>query len=273
MSDNPTDLSVLFGGQVYRAGELPRRYLPFMLVTTLTEPVWLLFAFGIAAAYIKLGKQRLQNKARSFQGFAMIRRKGVISLLLVFLWFLILIVYVLLRRPAMYDGLRHFLFILPPVFIFITFTFEFIIDRITQIWLRAGMVVAFLLPGLAGILQLHPYEYTYYNSFVGGTSQVFRQYETDYWLTCYQEAVESLEQRTDQPIDLYVHREAYIAAYYADENINVRDLRGALAEVKSGDYVLVNTRTNEDRRVFKDAPPVLQVGRGDAIFCMVKQIP
>lgn len=273
MSDNPTDLSVLFGGQVYRAGELPRRYLPFMLVTTLTEPVWLLFVFAVAAAHIKLGKQRLQNKARSFQGFAMIRRKSVISLVLVFLWFLILLVYVLLRRPAMYDGLRHFLFILPPVFIFIAFAFEFIIDRVTSNWLRAGMIVAFLLPGLAGILQLHPYEYTYYNSFVGGTSQVFRQYETDYWLTCYKEAVEDLNQTSDQPINLYVHREAYIAAYYADENINVQNLRGALAEVKPGDYVLVNTRTNEDRRVFRDAPPVLQVGRGDAIFCMVKQIP
>jgi hypothetical protein len=34
MSDNPTNLSVLFGGEVYRAGELPRRYLPFMLATT-----------------------------------------------------------------------------------------------------------------------------------------------------------------------------------------------------------------------------------------------
>mgnify|MGYP003575385538 FL=1 len=39
MSDNPTNLSVLFDGEVYRAGELPRIYLPFMLTTTLTEPV------------------------------------------------------------------------------------------------------------------------------------------------------------------------------------------------------------------------------------------
>ena len=126
---------------------------------------------------------------------------------------------------------------------------------------------------MLGIIQLHPYEYTYYNSFIGGTSGAFRQYETDYWLTCYKEAVENLDQTPDKPINLYVHREAYIAAYYADENINVHDLRGALDEVQPGDYVLVNTRTNEDRRVFKDAPPILQIGRGNAIFCMIKQIP
>ncbi|MBN2116252.1 MAG: hypothetical protein JW730_06770 [Anaerolineales bacterium] len=259
MSDNPTNLSVLFGGEVYRAGELPRRYLPFMLATTLTEPVWFLFFLGVVAGYIKLFRQKITDH--------------IVSLSLVFLWFAILIVYVLLRRPAVYDGLRHFLFILPPIFIFTGFAFESIIHRIAPIWLRAGLIFILLLPGIAGIVQLHPYEYAYYNSFVGGTSQAFRQYETDYWLTCYQDAVKSLDQTLDRPVDLYVHREAYIAEYYASENIAVRELRGALDEVISGDYVLVNTRTNEDRKVFKEAPIVLQVRRGDAIFCVVKQIP
>ena len=54
MSDNPTNLSVLFGGQVYRAGELPRRYLPFLLTTTLTEPMLPLFIFGIVVTYWKM---------------------------------------------------------------------------------------------------------------------------------------------------------------------------------------------------------------------------
>jgi hypothetical protein len=173
----------------------------------------------------------------------------------------------------MYDGLRHFLFILPPIFIFTGFAFEFLINHLTPSWLRAGLVFLVLLPGIIGIFQLHPYEYTYYNSFVGGTSGVFRQYETDYWLTCYKEAVDKLEQTLDTPITLYVHREAYIADYYAGEDIAVHELRGALDQVLPGDYALVNTRTNEDRRVFKDARPTLQIGRGNAIFCQIKQIP
>jgi hypothetical protein len=123
------------------------------------------------------------------------------------------------------------------------------------------------------MFRLHPYEYTYYNSFIGGTDQAFRKYETDYWLTCYMETVELLNQTRDERIDLYVHREAYIAEYYADANINVHDLRGALDDVGPGDYVLVNTRTNEDLRVFKDAPPILQIARGNAVFCVVKRIP
>jgi hypothetical protein len=123
------------------------------------------------------------------------------------------------------------------------------------------------------MIQLHPYEYTYYNSFVGGTSGVFRSYETDYWLTCYKDATQQLDQLVRQPANLYVHREAYIAAYYASPNLKVQELRGALKDVKRGDYILVNTRANEDRKVFDDAPIVLEVKRGDAAFCMMRQIP
>ena len=262
MSDNPTTLSVLFAGEVYRAGELPRRYLPFMLGTTLTEPVWILFISGFYIGYWKLITEH-----------SVMKTNRLTTLTLTLLWFLLLVAYVLIRRPSMYDGLRHFLFILPPVFIFTGFAFEFLVEHLTSSWLRAGAILVLLLPGLTGIFKLHPYEYTYYNSMIGGTSQVFRNYETDYWLTCYKESVEQLEADVTGPFDLYVHREAYIAAYYADQNNRVHELRGAVNEVKSGDYVLVNTRTNEDRRVFKDADTILQIGRGDAVFCLIKRIP
>jgi hypothetical protein len=122
------------------------------------------------------------------------------------------------------------------------------------------------------MIRLHPYEYTYYNSFIGGTGAAFRSYETDYWLTCYKDAVSRLNTIYD-PINLYVHREAYIADYYAHKNITVYELRGAANEVQSGDYVLVNTRTNEDRRILKDVSPTIEIQRGNALFCMIKRVP
>jgi hypothetical protein len=286
MSDNPTNLSVLFGGDIFRAGELPRRYLPFMLVTTITEPVWLLFVVGLFAGYWKfikrnrgLSAQPLETDAaeswRSLRTSLDLTstRNHLVSLTLVLLWLLTVIAYVFIRKPAMYDGLRHFLFIVPPVFIFTGFALELLIERIAPSWLYAGLIGLLLAPGILGIVRLHPFEYTYYNTFVGGTDGAFRQYETDYWLTCYKDAVENLYQIVNEPARLYVHREAYIADYYATDNLDVQDLRGAIDQVQAGDYVLVNTRTNEDRRVFDDVPPVVQIGRGDAIFCMIKQIP
>jgi len=277
MSDNPTNLSVLFNGQAYRAGELPLSYLPFMLVTTLTEPVWILFFLGLITGYWKMLATPKDSASNTTPG-----TKEIISLNLILSWFVILLAYALLRRPAMYDGFRHFLFILPPVFIFIGFALEVLFDRINlfarseekiDLWLRAGAVMALLAPGILGVIQLHPYEYTYYNSFVGGTEGAFRKYETDYWLTCYKEAVAQLNGLTSEPINLFVKREAYVAAPYAKENITVRDLRDMEDSVRSGDYVLINTRLNDDRSTFKDAPVLLTVKRGNATFCIVRQIP
>jgi hypothetical protein len=261
MSDNPTNLSVLFGGQIYHASNLPRTYLPFLLVTTLTESVWILFFMGVIVSYWKLIHDRSNQ-----------RTNQLITIALILLWFLVLFAYVLIRKPAMYDGMRHFLFIIPPIFIFTGFSFEFLMQHISVWWLRAGIIFLILLPGLLGIARLHPYEYAYYNSFIGGTDGVFRKYETDYWLTCYKQAVEELN-AIHEPINLYVHREAYIARYYASDNFNVHDLRGAGNEVNTGDYVLVNTRTNEDRRILKDVSPTIEIKRGNALFCVIKRVP
>jgi hypothetical protein len=270
MSDNPTQLSVLFGGEIYRAGELPRRYLPFMFAATLTEPTWLLFVVGLVDGYWKLIRNRRTDR-EAFQS-------RIISLSLALSLLLILFAYVLLRRPAMYDGIRHFLFIVPPVFIFIGLGFQFIIEQINSwikspAWLHAGLGILFLIPGWIGIAKLHPYEYAYYNSFVGGTSGVFRMYETEYWLSCYKEAVEELNETIETDINLFVFREAYIAKYYADDNINIYDFRAQIGLVESGDYVLINSRTNEDLPPFPDVPPILEVAKDDAVFCVVIKVP
>jgi len=53
MSDNPTNLAVLFDGNIYSASDLPRRYLPTIMAITLTEPTWLLFGSGFLLGYWK----------------------------------------------------------------------------------------------------------------------------------------------------------------------------------------------------------------------------
>lgn len=267
MSDNPTQLSVLFGGDIYRAGELPRRYLPFMLAITLTEPVIPLFLAGIPLGYwIHI---RSRDEAQ---------RDRHIGLSLVLLWFVTLVAYVLLRRPSMYDGIRHFLFILPPVFIFAGLAFESVFEIIQSrikpsIWLRAALGLFLILPGIYSLVRLHPYQYTYYNFFIGGTSGAFRSYETDYWLTCYKDAVEELNNKVNTPVNLFVKREAYLAEPYAGVSVRIRDLREEPDSPRSGDYVLVNSRLNDDLYTFPNAPNVIEVSRFGAKFCVIKQIP
>ncbi|HEX2698325.1 MAG TPA: hypothetical protein VHM28_11510, partial [Anaerolineales bacterium] len=177
MSDNPTVLNVLFGDQLYRAYDLPRRYLPFYLFFTLTEFVWPLFVLGLIAAYRKLKK----DFQRSVQAG------------LILAWFVIPTAYVIFRNPPNFDGMRHFLFILPPIFVFAGFAFDLLFEKVSRAWINVLILAATLAPGVAGIIQLHPYEYAYYNSFIGGTGGAFQHYETEYWLTCYKEAVEKID--------------------------------------------------------------------------------
>lgn len=279
MSDNPTELRVLFMGNYYHAGELPHRYLPTMLALTLTEPVWPLFLAGVGVGVwklIHLPRNPTADHRPRAAGHAPLytdRWPLLTDYSLLLLWFLIPSAYALLRRPAMYDGFRHFLFMIPPVFIFAGLAFEKIFELLRTRVLAIALTAIILLPAIVSAVKLHPYEYAYYNSFVGGTSGAFRTYETEFWLTCYKEAIENLQSQVKEPAKVYVHREAYIAATYANPNLTVLDERGALNQIKSGDYILVNSRSNEDLKTFKDAPIILQVTRGDAVFCTIRRIP
>lgn len=278
MSDNPTQLGLLFEGQIYRASNLPMRYFPFMLATTLTEPVVPLAVLGVVLGFWKM----LRERAPSLE----VRKERVVSLALIFVWFITLLAYIFLRRPSMYDGIRHFLFILPPVFIFAGLAYEFLVQQAAALlqrmkipagravfWLGAAGGVILLVPGLYGILKLHPYEYTYYNLYIGGTSRAFRTYETDYWLTCYKDAVQALNERVTAPVRLFVKREAYLAEPFAGENVQVLPLGGAAEEPRSGDYVLANSRTNDNLTTYPKAPIVLEISRVGAKFCTIRQIP
>jgi hypothetical protein len=242
---------------VYRAYELPRRYLPFYLVSTLTETVWPLFLLGLFAAAGALKK----NSAR------------LAAAVLVLAWLVVPVAYFVVERPPVYDGMRHFLFVLPPIFVSCAMGLDWLLVHVRHVWLGLSIAALIVTPGAIGIVSLHPYEYTYYNSFVGGTAGAFRHYETDYWLTCYREAVQRLNRSTSGAVRLFVHREPATAAPYAAANVSVLDERGQVSSIHSGDMILVNTRTNEDRQTFRNAPPLFTVGRAGATFCVVKVVP
>lgn len=255
MSANPTQLQVLFNGEMYRAYDLPRRYLPVYLLITLSEPVWPLFFIGLGTAAWRIWKKSLNWITPS----------------LLLAWFAIPFAYVLLKRPPMYDGFRHFLFIIPPVFILAGLGLAALIAWLKPVWLKIAFAALLLFPGLLSIPKLHPYEYTYYNAFVGGTRGAFRQYETDYWLTCYKESMQELK-RIAPNARLVVHREAYIAAAYAAPGMSVLDYRSEGVTLQPGGYFLVTSRLNEDIRVQRSLPVVFSVGREGAKFCTVKQV-
>lgn len=257
MSNNPQVLPVLYNGTVIGSDKLPITYLPVMLGITLTWPVWPLFITGLWAIW-----SRFRSRAIDWR-----------SMTPILLWFLVPFLYVLLTRPPMYDGYRHFLFILPPIFILGGIAMQAIKERLRASWSFALILVVLVMPGVIGLVRLHPYEYTYYNQLVGGTGGAYRRFETDFWLTCYKEL---LPQLTDAALDgktLFVHRQPPIAREYAPPGIIIERYDRDDDLTFPGSLLLLTTRANVDLSIHPEATEVLSVGREGAVFCLVREIP
>ncbi|MFZ5881854.1 MAG: hypothetical protein ACOY0R_21000 [Chloroflexota bacterium] len=258
MADNPTTLRVLFNGELYRADQLPTRYLPMMMLLTLTEPVWPLAAVGGIFAILRARRRDIEWK----------------SLLAAFLWLALPMAYVLGMRPPMYDGFRHFLFIVPPLFILAGLGADALFRWAASLRLQGLLALVLLLPGLYAGLSLHPYQYTYYNLYAGGTREAAYRFETDYWLTCYKDAMGWLNQNVTEGRIVFVNREGYIAAYYARQGLEVVDLsRRSTLQAQTGDYLLQTSRADPGIRKAREDPAAILIERQNAIFCAIRPYP
>ena len=255
MADNPTELRVLFYGEIYRADALPLRYLPALLLFTLTEPVWPLAVIGALAALLRILRGQIAWK----------------TLLPAVLWLVIPLLYVLAARPPMYDGFRHFMFIVPPLFLLAGIALDALFDRLKSTWLRVPLIALLLFPGFLAYVQLHPFEYAYYNQFVGGTRSAAARFETDYWLTCYKQAMERANQLARYDPTIYVRREGYIAAYYAAPGINVWDASSIGGTPQPGNYVLNGSRADPSIQKYSGNTTMIVVERQGAVFCTIYQ--
>ena len=255
-ADNAQVVPVLFNGLIVSSNALPVSYFPTMLGLTLTEPVWILFFFGAGLTVYMLIKRRLDWK----------------EILPIGLWFLLPLFYVILFTPPQYDGFRHFIFIMPPVFITIGLLFNklFEINRIK--WINLAIVFVLVLPGIMGIVRLHPYEYTYYNYFIGGTKGAFRKYETDYWLTCYKEVIDELNNSFAGQQKLFVYKNLYLASQYAGKQFSMEQFNPNSDTTSSGDLLLMSNRSNYDQLFHRDDPSLFTINREGVTFCSVKLI-
>ncbi|NOH01676.1 MAG: hypothetical protein HND47_06800 [Chloroflexi bacterium] len=247
MSLYPWQGMVLFNGSTYSITGLPASYLPVLLAVQLTEPAWLLSAAGWLAA--TLGKEK---------------KRGLVVLSL--LWFVVSLVALILLRVPLYDNFRQILFILPPVFLMAGVAFE----RIKNVKWQAALIALSLLPGLIGIISLHPYEYIYYNSFIGGVSGAQGRFETDYWATSYREAAEYVNGVASPNANIWVEGPAHLFSLFAREDLRVYS-SGETERAESYEYVVTITRYNFAETVYPGAEVVHRIARGGAVLTVIKK--
>jgi hypothetical protein len=186
---------VFFGGQQIRAMDLPWTYLPTWVTLTLPEFVMVgVLAAGAAAVVNLIRRMRHTHKARAQDVSATAEAAATVTIQWGTLWFAAVSPFfiVVIRDSVVYDGLRHFLFVVPIFAITAAAGFDRLLDlgrpvrRIAAAWLVVAIGWT-----VADMVRLHPYQYVWFNYAVaGGFQKASRSYETDYWGAAYKEAAQ-----------------------------------------------------------------------------------
>jgi hypothetical protein len=170
--------------------------------------------------------------------------------------------------------MRQFLFVLPPLFVIGSLGIERALQEARRPAL--GVVVSFLLlvPGLAGILALHPYEYVFYNSFVGGVGGAFRRFELDYWGTSTRQAMEIINSMASPGAVIAAAAPIHLAQAFAREDLIVISPEPAGApEPSEPEFALVITRGNGDLDFYPGQAAAWEVRvDDDAILAVIKDL-
>jgi hypothetical protein len=166
-------LHTIVDGQVYLNGQVPRTYLLSYLLVRLPE----LLLLGLAAALVLL-PMRWRRVRAAGEGAEWLVRHFPLLLAAAFP-----IAFTLATQPALYNGTRHFLFVVPPLAVLAALGWGWLVGQAPP---RLTPAVVAVMTGLAAfhlvtLARLHPYEYVYYNQLAGGLPGANTKWETDYW--------------------------------------------------------------------------------------------
>jgi hypothetical protein len=103
----------------------------------------------------------------------------------------------IVAHPALYNGLRHFVFVVPPFAVLGGLGAAWILERVRPLGtLATAAFAAALVGGLAlpvsDMVRLHPYQYTTFNWASGGVRMARDNYMLDYWGLAFKQAGEAL---------------------------------------------------------------------------------
>jgi hypothetical protein len=180
-------IQTILHGEVFNIDAMPRDYLPVYLAIKL--PV--LFLAGLAIALLAGARCLILD------GAACLRRPGAIGVAIVAVAAAFPVVYWVLMQPPAYDGIRHFLFVVPPLAVLAGAGLNRLIAWLARLpWpllaLGGASVAALALLQAGRLVLLHPYQSVDYNPLVGGPEGAQDRYVMDYWANSVPEAVRGL---------------------------------------------------------------------------------
>jgi hypothetical protein len=231
-----------------------RLLLPQLISFQLTESILLLFFAGMILSVVNFRKDKFRE-----------------PFLLMVLWFLLPIAIAVATQSSLYDNFRQLFFLLPAIFIMVAVALEALFTKLNRVWVNLAIAIVLAIPGIYALVNLHPYEYIYYNSLAGGVKGAFRHYELDYWATSYKEAAEYLDQVAPPDAKIGVIGSDLIFKPYARPDLKVYYFNGV--DIGEGfDYVVLSSRANNDLAVCPRAKVIKTIEREGAVLAVVKRV-
>jgi hypothetical protein len=252
----------LFDGRFVPAADLPWEYLPTYILLALPELVLVLLVAAAALAMVGLW--------RSGRGQ---QRETILGLFLLGFTIVFPVAYAIAIKAVLFDGMRHFIFVLPPIAVAAALVADRALSRLAAVPYRQPIYAALALYGVAHVATmalLHPDQYVYYNAFVGGVDGAQRKFKLDYWANSYAEAVHGLEDYLRREYGAnFEEREFTVAVcgppisarYYFPDNFRL------LHQQNKAEFFIAFTKDNCDRSL--PGKPIYQVERMGALLSVV----
>ncbi len=175
----------LFDGRYVPASDLPWTYLPVYIGLALPELVLILLAAAPIAALMAWRRAP-----------AALDRSTALRLFILAFGVIFPVAYAIAIKAVLFDGMRHFIFVLPLIACLAALVGNLLLDRLASLSFRHYAYGALALYGVFHITvmaRLHPDEYVYYNGLIGGVEGAVGRFKLDYWANSYAEAVGGLE--------------------------------------------------------------------------------
>ncbi len=175
----PHNTTFVYAGDLVHSTDLPWHYLPGMLLVRLPLPV----LAGLALA-LPLALRYARRATAEVGGWALVGTAIVLPLALV-----------IGTGTVLYDGLRHFLFLVPLMAVAAAAAIDHVWPRVPWHRVREGLVglgLTWLVLQVGEFVRVHPHQYIIYNAVAGGVSGASGRFELDFWGNSLKETTERL---------------------------------------------------------------------------------
>jgi len=187
----------MFDGALVSVPDMPWSYLPTLFALQLPEVLLGLLTAGVVGTFMSLSRSDVSG-----------HRKSVLLMLTLAATLPLLIA--MLKRPALYNGIRHFIFVIPPMTVLAGTAFAQTMNWLKEnrrSWQPAAMAVfsfGLLLP-LGEMIRLHPYQYTHFNHIAGTVRAADDLYMLDYWGLALKQASDGLREEINERQEVPPH--------------------------------------------------------------------